>query len=263
MPPAAIERAAQALLAARRNRRPIVALAADDRPETVADGYAIQVRFAELMGEPVVGWKIGCTSAAARTILGIDHPFAGRVFPSGMLDSPACLAAADFPLRGIEAEFAFRLAVDLVPRAAPYERAEIAGAIDRVHPAIEIIEPAFAADSWYEIGAASTIADNGAHGALVLAPPVDPIDAGDLARQPVVLHINGVVRREGSGAEALGHPLDAVAWLASDLSRRGIGLSAGQVVTTGTCSSFHTLDSGDEAIAKFPGLGSVSVRFAD
>ena len=60
----------------------------------------------------------------------------------------------------------------------------------------------------------------------------------------------------------LGHPLEALTWLANDLSRRGYGLLAGQVVTTGTCTGMQYVPSGGTATADFAALGTVSVTFA-
>jgi 2-keto-4-pentenoate hydratase len=177
----AIERAAATLLAARRARRPLDRLPEDCRPTTLDDAYAIQDRMAAIVGEPVAGWKIGCTSREAQTLMGIDGPFAGRVFASGLLTSPATLPAADFPMRGIEGEFAFRLAMDLPARTAPYDRDEMAEAVDLLYPAIEIIGPAFAAAVWTGVGAPGIVADNGAHGALVLGAPIDDWRARDIA----------------------------------------------------------------------------------
>ncbi|MFQ5956138.1 MAG: 2-keto-4-pentenoate hydratase [Kiloniellales bacterium] len=261
MAPKAIERAADILLAARRHRRPIDGLPEGLSPNSIDDAYAVQDRLVRMMALPVVGWKIGCTSREAQALLGIDHPIAGRVVDGFLFDSPAVLSSAEYLMRGVEAEFAFRLAVDLPPGAAPFGRDQVLAAVDHLYPAIEIIDPAFAEAAWTRVGTASIIADNSAHGALVLGAPRDDWRDRDLARAPVELRINGEVRGAGSGASVLGHPLQALAWLATDRARRGDGLEAGQIVTTGTCTGFHMLRPGDRAIADFADLGQVELRF--
>ncbi len=50
-------------------------------------------------------------------------------------------------------------------------------------------------------------------------------------------------------------------WLANHLSKRGIGLKAGDIVTTGTCITPLPIAPGDRVIAEFAGLGQVTVAF--
>ena len=66
---------------------------------------------------------------------------------------------------------------------------------------------------------------------------------------------------EGAGANALGDPRIALTWLANHLSKRGIGLKAGDIVTTGTCITPLPIAPGDRIIAAFVGLGQVTVAF--
>ncbi len=114
---------------------------------------------------------------------------------------------------------------------------------------------------WMRIGSAGVIADNSGHRALVLGHPSDDWRDLDLAGAPVELRVDGELRDAGSGARVLGHPLEALAWLATDRARRGDGLKAGQIVTTGTCTGLVMLSPGDEAVADFGALGSVTLRF--
>ncbi len=71
----------------------------------------------------------------------------------------------------------------------------------------------------------------------------------------------GKVTREGSGAQVLGDPRVALTWLANELSKLGITLAAGQVVTTGTCLTPLPVAPGDHVTADFGELGSVTLRF--
>ena len=67
---------------------------------------------------------------------------------------------------------------------------------------------------------------------------------------------------EGSGANVLGDPRNVLVWLANALSERGLGLKAGQVVTTGSAADVIQVNSGDEVIADFGSLGVAEARFA-
>ncbi len=258
MSEADIARAASLLLAARRELRRMAALPEALRPATPEQGYRVQDAMAAITGADA-GYKIGCTSARAREIIRTDEPFAGRLSRGAIHRSPAALPAPDFMLRGIECEFAFRLGRDLPPRAAAYSEADVAPAVTAVVPAIEIVESVF--EDWTKVGVASVIADNGSHGALVLGRETADWRGLDLGRHAVALSIDGKTVTTGTGAEALGGPLRALAWLASDRARRGDGLGAGHVVTTGTCAGFHVVAPGREVRADFGVLGEVVLTF--
>jgi 2-keto-4-pentenoate hydratase len=83
----------------------------------------------------------------------------------------------------------------------------------------------------------------------------------DLATQPVRVIVNGQVVREGSGSAVLGHPLNALEWLANNLASRGIGLRAGQCITTGVTTEVYMAAEGDRIIADFGEVGKAEVEF--
>ncbi len=261
MTPDAIDSAVRLLLAARGDHRRLDGLPEDCRPATMADGEAIQAAVAAAIGIPVVGWKIACTSDEACRVLGADGPFGGRVFDSVLADSPAEFSASAFHMRGLEAEFAFRLGADLPAVGAPYVAEDMASAIECLHPAIEIVDTRV--DNWTSVGAPTLAADNAAGGALVLGPAVTGWQSTDLAAHDVTLSVNGETRKTGTGAAVLGHPLAALAWLANDRAGYGDGLKAGDVVSTGTCTGIEFVAAGDSAIADFGALGTVALRFTE
>lgn len=253
--PDPVERMAQALLAARAAGTRVEALGV---VLSVEDAYRVQDIVAAGRG-PVAGWKIGCTSAMAQAYLGIEHPFAGAVHAADVHASPARLSAAAFRQRGIEGEFALRLGRDLTPADGPFDAEGLRGAVDAVIPAIEVIEPRFA--NWRAVGAAATIADHGAHGALVLGRPVPVDGCPDLRRASARVTIDGTVTGEGEGSAVLGDPLAALAWLANHLTGRGTVLPAGSVVSTGTCTGY--VEAGPTAVvrAEFGDFGSADLSF--
>jgi 2-keto-4-pentenoate hydratase len=65
----------------------------------------------------------------------------------------------------------------------------------------------------------------------------------------------------GIGADVLGHPLDALAWLANHLAARGPGLRAGEFVSTGSVVATKWMARGDDAMVEVEGLGTVRARF--
>lgn len=260
MSPEAARAAAELLLKARGDHRRLDRLPADCTPASVADGDQIQDALAELWGLEVVGWKVGAASEAAMKMLGCDAPFAGRVFAPYLLTSPAEVAVAALHRLAVEAEFAFRLGRDLPPRADAYDFDAVADAVDTAYPAIELIN-----DYWVDglaLGVAHLIADNGSNGGLVLGAPVADWRERDLAAHRVTLSLDGQTVAEGEGRVVLGHPLNTLVWLANDLSGRGIGLAAGQVVTTGTMTGMTVCQPGQTAVADYGALGTVEVTFA-
>lgn len=260
MTPEQVKAAAALLQRVRGDFRTIAELPGEFRPRTADDGYAIQDAFAHAWDSAVAGWKIACTAVNQQTFLQVSEPFCGRVFASALLRSPAELPAAAFHMRGLESEFAFRMGSDLPPRSTPYRREEVVAAVASLHPAVEVVDSRFA--DWLSVGAPSLIADNAANGALVCGEGEANWTRFDLRTHPVRLDVDGRTVGEGTGGLALGHPVDALVWLANNLSRRGITLATGQFVTTGTCTGIHFAAAGADARADFGPLGAVRLAFA-
>lgn len=257
MTPGAIDRAARLLLEARRGRARLPAIPEDCRPETVEEAYAVQDRLVALMGDGIAGWFLGCTNVEIQRQLGLDGPYFGRLLASALHESPASLAWTAIPDAVLEVEFAFRLAHDLPARAEPYDRDEVAAAVASVHPAIEVVVSQL--DDWTGQPIASLIADNGTDGALVIGAGVSDWRGHDLRSIEARLTIDGAGKRRGTGANALGDPLAALAWLANARRARGDGLEAGQVCNTGTLTSMYFAGPGDQARADFGPLGAVEL----
>ena len=256
---AQIEEAVELLIAARGDHRRLEAFPPSCRPETFADGHAVQEAFVKAWSAPVAGYKIGCTSLEAQKMLGSPGPFPGRVFAPVLLKSPARVAAKAFHRLGIEPEFAFTMSRDLPARPAPYTREEVAEAVAAVHGAIELVDSRWT--DWIKAGIASIVADNGANGGLVLGPAVTDWRGIDLAKAKATLRFDDKLIAEGTGAAVLGNPLEALTWLANHLSARGYGLKAGDAVTTGTVASINFAEPGMHVTVDFGALGTVEVSF--
>jgi 2-keto-4-pentenoate hydratase len=257
MEPDAAAAAAGELYRARVEHRTITSLPDGVAPLSVDDGYQAQAAWSAHVDWPVAGWKIGCTSLAAQEMLSIAHPIGGRVFAPFLYHAPATLPASAFTAPLVEGEFAFVIDVDLPARDRPYERAEVEAAVGAAHPAIEIVDTRFA--DFVHAGAPNLIADCSANGALILGPTTEDWRGIDLAAAPVAMRIDGVTVGSGTGADVYGHPLDALTWLVGLLSRTGVGLRAGQVVTTGTCTGAVPLPPGSTAHADHGPLGTAEV----
>jgi 2-keto-4-pentenoate hydratase len=253
----------QLLAEARINYKRLAELPEAVRPKTSEEAYRCQEglipRLLAHYGGSVIGYKIACTNVTAQRQLSVDAPFYGHLLSSFSTASPGRLHAGDFFMRVVEAEFAFQMARDLPPVARPRERDEVAAAVEGVLPGIEIVDSRF--DDWTTIGALSLTADNACNAAWARGRLLKEWQGVDLASQAVRLSVNGSVVREGSGANVLGHPLNALLWLSNMLSSRGLGLKAGQYVTTGVTTVVYMAERGDEISADFGPAGSAAVSF--
>jgi len=254
--------AAQIIAAARRARTPLHALPAEVAPRDEGDGYRIQDEVHDLLaGEfgPLVGYKIGCTSGVMQRYLSIPHPCAGGVFAKGVHESGASLRHRDYVRVGIECEIAVRLGRDLAPPEAPFTADSVSEAIDSYIPAIEIVDDRYA--DWRSASAPTLVADDFFAAGFVLGAPVARSAAPDLLTLAGRAVINGTEVGRGTGADVLGHPHNALAWLANHLAARGKTLRASQFVLTGSLVQTVWLNAGDKVLIELEGLGSVTVKF--
>jgi 2-keto-4-pentenoate hydratase len=258
MSPDAREALALLLAAARRDGRQVTTLPPELVPPDADTAYAVQDRVAALLGWEPLGWKIAGTNDVMRARLRMPEPILGRSFARFRVDSPARLPHAELLDPIVEAEILFRLGRDLPPRPGrPWTRAEVADAVAAVHAGIEVAECRFPTASLPPHTA--VLADGSGNGRYVLGPALPP--GTDLAALPVVVEVDGVPRRSGTGAEVMGDPLAAVAWLANRRGALGDGLRAGEWISSGTCTGMLAARAGMRVTARFGAEAVVEVAF--
>jgi 2-keto-4-pentenoate hydratase len=258
-----ILRAAQSIATARRSRAPLKPLPREEAPRDEAEGYRVQRAVHDLLLPSVgalVGYKIGCTSKVMQEYLGIAHPCGGGVFARGVHESGVRLQAADFVRVGVECEIAVRLARELLPSEEPFTAEWVMEAIEAYMPAIEIVDDRY--EQWETLGAPTLIADDFFAAGCVLGAAVARNAAPDLLKVTGHALINGAEAGRGTGADVLGHPHEALAWLANHLAAEGKGLHAGQIVLTGSLVKTVWLNAGDRVVMELEGLGRVEATFA-
>jgi 2-keto-4-pentenoate hydratase len=258
-----IEPGARLLSQARIRRNRLPELPPPVRPNDTDEAYSCQAlvvrQLVDHYGGNVIGYKIACTNANAQRQLNVDEPFSGFLLSAFSFDSPARMAADQFFMRVAEAEFGFLMGQDLPPGSPPRDREQVAAAVKGVLPAIEIVDSRF--NDWTSVGALMLIADNACNGAWVKGAVLENWRGIDLAAQAVRVTVNDKVVREGSGSAVLGHPLNALQWLANSLNSRGSGLRAGQYVTTGVTTEVYMAEKGDRIMADFGAVGKAEVVF--
>lgn len=235
--PAAV---AQALVGARKDKRPVAAADVAAGLRDAADAYAAQRIACELMPELAAStppaWKSGGPSR--------DTPLTHAALPAaGVMASPADARAMHFNHRWIEAEVALRLGADGQP--------------DAMAVSIEIVDT-----RWTEgrdAPALAKLADLQSHGALVLGE-WRAFEQRDWAVQPCEVRIGSAPARVFVGTHSVGDPGRLFAPWLRHASRHGDTVAAGTVVTTGTWCGMLTAAAGDLVSVRFEGVGEASVQ---
>ncbi|MFN0043762.1 MAG: 2-keto-4-pentenoate hydratase [Alphaproteobacteria bacterium] len=249
-----IAEAADLLVAARHSGAKLPGLPDAIRPRNIEDAYRIQDAVLSRLGEGSSGWFMACTGAAMQKIHGLPGPYFGRMLASAVFDSPARLVMKGAERWSLEIELVFRMGRDLPSRATPYGVSEVEASIGAMHPGLELVEGRY--DDMTKVDGPTLVADNGTDGLLVLGPAFEDWRALDRTKIDVMLFKNGRAEVEGSGALVMGDPLNALVWLANELSRRGLGLRAGETVNTGNCLARYCYGaSGDSVVAECGALG--------
>ena len=228
------------------------------------DAYQVQSAFNALqleagVGDPV-GYKIALTSKAMQEFAGVDHPLAGVVYSSRVHESPATRSLSEYQHIGVEFEVTVRLGAALEPGDAPHGRDDVAAAVSALAPSFELIEDRNA--DYADVNAFDLIAENSWNAALILGDEVADWQSVDLVNGATRLWVDGEAAGEGRVGDALGHPFDAVAWLANMLNERGQALAAGALVMTGSSITTKFPTVGEHYRFVVDGLGEVSVTWA-
>ena len=241
-----------------RSRQPTEVLPAELYPSDLEEAYAIRHAFEtieEATGRgSVAGYKIGLTTAVMQRLCGIDEPCYGAIFAREVHHRHAALSADDYCRIGVETKIAFELGEDL-PRGADRDR--LAETVASAMAAIELIE-----DLRYDytrLDAAAMVAGNVWNAGVVLGTPVSDWQKLDLARVTAQLSINGRKIGSGNGGDVMGHPLNALAWLADKLATAGTPLRRGMIVMTGSMVPIQYPAAGDRILVEIAGLGTVEL----
>jgi 2-keto-4-pentenoate hydratase len=136
----------------------------------------------------------------------------------------------------------------------------VTDAVASLHPGVEVAECRFVHDAAFP-PLPAILADGAGSGTIVHGPAITDWRRRDIAGQEVTLSSNGKPRRKGTAAIALDHPMVPLTWLANELSRTGVGMKAGQMISTGTLTGMLAPRPGEVYIAEFGPFGSVTLNF--
>jgi 2-keto-4-pentenoate hydratase len=114
--------------------------------------------------------------------------------------------------------------------------------------------------NWKETSGLWKLADFQNNGGLVVGSGTRDWQKIDFLKQEVEFRIGARVVK-AKGAHSFGNPVRLLPWLAKHCAKRGLGLHAGDIVTTGAWTGLEIAQAGDQVTARFPGIGEASVRF--
>lgn len=258
-----IKDAARFLSQARLSGPPTPSLPGDLTPTTIAEGYALQdAVHAELEQAGFgarIGHKIGCTTAVMQAYLSIDHPCAGEVFETTVFKGSTELPLARFHRIGVECEIAARLTADLPARDGGHTRDSVAEAVGALMAGIELVDDRYV--DYSMLSAPTLIADDFFNAGVVLGPEVTAWHALDLETIEGMMVIDDIEVGRGQGADILGHPLNALTWLADHRAALGTPLRAGDFAMLGSVVKTVHFNAPATVRIRFDGLGEVAVQF--
>lgn len=247
--PAAIEAAAQALYAARRAGTRIGLISQRWPQFGIDEARAVAQRFVALGGEKPTGFKLGYTSTAMREQMNIAEPNYGV-----LTEAMACERLDWSRLVHPRAEPEIAL---ITAKPIESSRDVSLAAIASVHAAIEIVDTRY---TEYRFTLIDNTADNSSAVGFTLGSAHPPCA---LEAEPISVTFDdgegGTL--SGNSAEAMGGPLQALAWFADARAKQGQAIPAGSIILTGGLTKAPFLKRGQPLIARFAGLGAVSVEW--
>ena len=262
MEPEIINTSAQALFTEHKAAKPYHPFEESIRSTSLNNAYLIQEAFLKLLMEAeqgyLAGYKIALTSKTMQEFCGVDQPLAGAILSPVIHQSPVKLSYAEFQHLGVEFEVAVKLGSDLPAASGPYTRQSVAAAVAACMPSFELVEDRHA--DYRKLDAFTLVADNCWNGGVVLGAPVTDWQRLDLENAPTRLQLNGEPAGEGRVGDAMGHPFEAVAWLANRLNRQGKMLQRDMLVMTGSSIKTQFPNAGDTLDFKIEGMGGVRLE---
>lgn len=260
------KRIAREIFTARQSGQRFQPLRGADTPDSLESAYRIQDEVDRLFREednagPMGGHKIALTSKAIQELCGVDQPAYGAILANTIQRSPASVRASGFSRLGLEFEVAFEMSHDVPLSEVNYSRDSLSDFVGSCMPAFELIDDRNA--DYSDLDAASILTDRCWCGGVVLGTPVTDWRSLDLAGAAGALTWNGEVIDRGFAGDALGHPMEGLAWIANHLNARGQSLSKGDIIITGSALKTQFPKPGDQACYRIAGLGEVSLQVED
>ncbi len=228
---------------------------------TIQDGYAVQTELRNryiAKGQRLTGWKAGLTSKAKMEQMGVNAPAIGFLTDAMARPENSAITISDLVHPRVECEVAFVMKETLKGPGCTLQ--DVLDATDYVLPAIEIIDSRF---SGFKFDLESVIADNCSSARYVGGGRARYAHDLDLKTLGVVMEKNGEIVTTAASAAVMGHPAESIAMIVNILAELDEALPAGSFVMSGGITEAVAVQPGDNVIARFQELGSVSIRFVE
>ena len=247
---------------ARLNKIPLPILPEKLRPKNELEAYHVQSLFHKYLVSSgygnISGRKIGCTSEVMQNYLGIKTPCVGGIYSSKIQKIQGEFLFDDFIRPGVECEIAVTLGTDLGDNGFVYDRYSVEPFVSSVMCAIEIVD-----DRWVDYKSVDTyslISDDFFGSGCVLGEGKEPSLINLSEINGSILVKNKLVGR-GVGSDIMGHPFEALAWLANFFSDRRDYLKKGEIISLGSIVETIWVNRGDQIEVRMENLGNVKVDF--
>lgn len=206
-------------------------------------------------GAKVIGRKIGLTSKAVQSQVGVDQPDFGFLLDEMSYADGEPIPAATLLQPRAEGEIAFVLATGIEDAEDP---AAVRAAVAYASAAIEVVDSRVR--DW-DIAITDTVADNASSGAFVLGSERVPLSEFEPREVKMTMTREGEEVSSGAGIACLGDPLNALAWLARAAAHYGSPLKAGDVILSGALGPLVPVAPGQVLTATISSLGTVTAKF--
>jgi 2-keto-4-pentenoate hydratase len=223
------EPAARLLAEVWRGKQQIAELPQAVRPADIGQGYDIQDRLIELLGQPVVGWKLGVGSAKLKQQSGVGRSIAGRVLGNRRYEPGATVRLSFAAPLTIEFEIAFVLGQDVDHRSSGDPK----NAIAETRVTFELVMARFI--DRRSVGWPSFAADDSGFEALIVGEKIDERQIPELLSS-LVLSVDGQERARAATGDDATDPYSALADLFEIARERRMVLPKGSIISTGSAS---------------------------
>jgi len=221
------------------------------------DAEAVQAAALDAYAEDFAGYALIGTSEPCRHMLGLDRPIHAAI-PDSALCADGSRIRLPQGMIGAQCELAFTLGRSFPEIGETVDRRSAADAILTCQPAIGLLGRRTRPGPDNELTA---VADFALHVATICGPHVEPDDKKALDRAMMTARIDGKTVITARADAIMGHPLNALVWLAREFYREGKQLNAGDIVTTGSCTPILQILPGQQLTVSFEGIGTASCKF--
>jgi 2-keto-4-pentenoate hydratase len=228
-----------------------------DKLASRAEAEAFQAAAVSALGGVPCGYKIGATSIEVQRLISCHEPIYSPILSEDVLPSGSTFRVPS-GLLGVECEFGFVMGRDFPATAKASDTSALQSAIAECFVGLELVGRRLADD--VTLNEASSIADFANNVTVIRGQPIPDWGRYDLAAMPVRAVLDGHTVVTSTGGMVLGHPLNALEWLAETLRRRGGSLRGGEIILTGTCTGITKVSPGQSFEGCFTAFSPVRVH---